>query len=365
MSEETDGFRICRMRITEVIKGDPTLKNSVVEVASIRELSGDTVYWLVAYDEECLQWTPPTDISTEAVAYLRGLSALPEGGPGRLEYFLGYLQHADDFVAADAYNEFAEASLKDIAGLKDKLDRQWVIDQLSDVSVPLHRRRLCWTFLSQCGTPADVSLFNDSIRKHRTDPTFNPGMDAAIACFIALGGEPALTRVERDYLSSPTAGYADTFAAVNAIRVHGTELNIIPRERLAEALRHLLGRPELADLVISDLARWGDWSAIDRMVELFEMSTVETGLLRPAAVRYLKTCPLPAAAEALERLRAIDSQAVQLAESSMLLYSGLASLPVPPPDPDDPTSGMAEPALPNVAEKQSEPRIIVEASDGE
>ncbi|MCG8651392.1 MAG: hypothetical protein MI861_16245 [Pirellulales bacterium] len=351
------------MRITDVVKGDPTLKNSVVEVASLRALSGDSVFWLVGYGETSLQWASPKSISTEGVSYLRGLSGLPERGPQRLAHFLRFLQHPDELVAADAYNEFAEASLEDIAGLRDKLDRQWVIAQLRDVSLPRHRRRLCWTFLSQCGTAADVSLFDDSLGNRRVDATFDPGMDAAISCFIALGGERALTRIERDYLANPDAEYLDSFAAISAIRVHGTELKVIPRERLAKALRHVLARSELADLVIPDLARWGDWSAIDRMVELFEASTEQTSFLRPATVLYLKTCPLPAAAEALDKLRSVDSKAVQLAESSMMLYSGVASVPVPPPDSDDPApAGMAEPASPRVAEKPREPRTVTEDS---
>lgn len=79
---------------------------------------------------------------------------------------------------------------------------------------------------------------------------------------------------------------------------------------------------------------------------------------------YLKTCPLPAGTEALDRLRAIDAKAVELAESSMMLYSGRASVPVPPPDPDDRTPDMAETALPSVAEKQHGPRIVEEGAAG-
>ena len=32
----------------------------------------------------------------------------------------------------------------------------------------------------------------------------------------------------------------------------------------------MLDRPQLADLVIPDLARWEDWSVMDRLVELFK-----------------------------------------------------------------------------------------------
>ena len=32
----------------------------------------------------------------------------------------------------------------------------------------------------------------------------------------------------------------------------------------------MLDRPELADLVIPDLARWKDWASMDRLVQMFK-----------------------------------------------------------------------------------------------
>ena len=241
----------------------------------------------------------------------------------------------------------------------------WVISQLRDVSVPVHRRRLCWTFLSQCGTATDASLFDELLRKRQVDPTFDPGIDAAIACLIALDGERGLSRVERDFLANPDAEYVDTFAAIGAIRVHGTDLKVLPRERLATALRHVLNRPALADLVISDLARWEDWSAIDRVVELFERATEETRFVKPAAVLYLKSCPLPAAAKALEKLRTIDSTAVELAEASMMFNRGLATVPVPPPDEDDSSTETPERGPARVAERPSRKAAVAEETGEE
>ncbi|QEF96409.1 hypothetical protein Mal15_04370 [Stieleria maiorica] len=332
-----------RMRVIEVFKGRPKLADSVIEVASIKELPRDATFWIVGYGEAPTEWDSPEQVSTKALSYLRGLSRLPERGPRRLGYFLRFLQHGDELVAADAYNEFAEATLEDIAAVADQLDREWVISQLRDASVPVHRRRLCWTFLSQCGTAADASLFDEMLRKREVDATFDPGMDAAIACFIALAGERGLGRVEQAYLASSDAEYLDSFAAINAIRVHGTQLKVLPRERLAAALRLMLCRPTLADLVIPDLARWGDWSMIDRVAKLFEEANEEARFVKPAAVLYLKTCPLPAAAEALERLRAIDAQTVQAAEASMRFYNGPTTVPVPPPSDDDASSGLQAP----------------------
>ncbi|MEM8670925.1 MAG: hypothetical protein AAGG48_25580 [Planctomycetota bacterium] len=330
--EEEEGFYTYRLRVTHVVKGSKQLRDTAIELPTLQpDLKGKRLL-LLGFGKPDIQWGTPKEISSDGLSYLLGLDELPESGPVRLEYFLRFLQHADTIIAEDAYNEFAEASLEEMAGIKKKLDRLWVKEQLSDPNIPLHHRRLCWTFLSLCGKAEDAHLFNDAMKQRQNDPTFRPGMDAAISCFLTLGGERALTQIEEEYLSNKDAEYVDVFAAISAVRVHGTELNTFPRERLSASLRCVLSRPELADLVVPDLARWKDWSVIDRMVELFEMSTEEHTLLKSATVLYLKNCPLPESKKAIERLKKIDSEAVSMAESSIMWHTGRASIPVPPPE---------------------------------
>ena len=109
----------------------------------------------------------------------------------------------------------------------------------------------------------------------------------------------------------------------------------------------------MADLVIPDLARWEDWGAMDRIVQLFGRLTEEHRLVKQASVLYLKRCPLPAAAKALERLRAIDPDAVGSAESSMMLYPGLATVPVPPPADESETSEKEASVIPRITKLPS------------
>lgn len=338
VSVHQEGFHVYRMRVTEVIKGDPDLAGTLIEVASIKKLPKADRFFHIGYGKAPVEWVSPKPMSSAAVSYVRGLSDLADRGPARLRYFLRHLRHADDVVAIDAYNEFAEATLEDIAALSDQIDRQWVIDQLRNRTVPVHRRRLCWTFLSQCGAKSDAVLFDELLQRRQDDATFDPGLDAAIGCLLSLRGESGLQRIERDYLANPKASYVDTFAAISAIRIHGTELEVFPRKRLAAALRKVLAQPALADLVISDLARWEDWSVVDRVAELFLEGSEETRFVKHAAVMYLTACPLPAAKASLKKLRDVDPKTVCAAEASMRFYGRLATVPVPPPD-DETSSG--------------------------
>ena len=110
----------------------------------------------------------------------------------RLPLLRGRVQHAD--------NEFARASLADVAALRERLDRAWVVRQLRAADMPVHRRRLCWTLLGIRGSEADIELVEELIVRSRAEREFALGLDAALGCYMTLGGERALVAVERDYL---------------------------------------------------------------------------------------------------------------------------------------------------------------------
>jgi hypothetical protein len=93
----------------------------------------------------------------------------------------------------------------------------------------------------------------------------------------------------------------------------------------------LLEEPKLADLVIADLARWQDWSAVDRLVTLFKEAQADNIFVREPIVNYLRACPLPEAAAAITELEAIDPEAVRRAAT----LAGVAGLIAAAPAADD------------------------------
>jgi hypothetical protein len=311
----------------EVIKGPPDLLagmtiGATLDAFSNADIRPGQLCLIVADPDSPSKWGTPIAITAAAAEYLRGLAKLPAETPERLAYFLPYLDHADKLIADDAYNEFARASLADVAALRERLDRAWVVRQLRAADMPVHRRRLCWTLLGIRGSEADIELVEELIVRSRAEREFALGLDAALGCYMTLGGERALVAVERDYLGNPGAEYTDVYSAVMAVRVHGTELEQFPQARLAAALRLVLNQPSLADLVIPDLARWEDWSVVDRLVELFLHAQPDVEFIRTPIVRYLRVCPLPEAAVAIEQLRQVDPRAVERAETVFAFPSG-------------------------------------------
>ena len=121
--------------------------------------------------------------------------------------------------------------------------------------------------------------------------------------------------IEDLFIRNKKSEYADTYAAVMALRFHGTESDVIPRERILVSMRYMLERPQLADLVIPDLSRWEDWSQIDRMVKLFKDADEETSWVRVPVINYLRQCPLPKAKNQIKALEKIDPAAVKRANT--------------------------------------------------
>ena len=77
----------------------------------------------------------------------------------------------------------------------------------------------------------------------------------------------------------------------------------------------MLDRPELADLVIPDLARWEDWSVMEQLVKLFKTADEKTSWVRVPVINYLRACPLPEAKQHLTSLEKIDPDAVRRAST--------------------------------------------------
>ena len=100
---------------------------------------------------------------------------------------------------------------------------------------------------------------------------------------------------------------------------------MIARSALVSSLHHVLDRKDLADLVIPDLARWSDWTQIDRLTELFIKADADNNWVRVPVVNYLRACPLPEAKEALKKLEEVDPESVRRANTFF-------SIPVPARD---------------------------------
>lgn len=235
---------------------------------------------------DALEWGSPLDVSADCYNYIVDAPSLDAKPEKRLAYYLKFLEHADRMVADDAYAEFANAPYKDIAPLAKKFPheslRKWIVSP----DVPATRLGLYGLMLGLCGNDEDAALMQAKIVE--SNDGFRLGIEGVIWGYLMLTGEPGLETIVKSKIEDKKVMFSETFAAMQALRnvwIYGN--NRIPAERLKETMRLLLDRPEVSDLVISDLARWKDWGIQERLMELYGAEDYDIPSIKRAIIRYM------------------------------------------------------------------------------
>ena len=303
-----------KFEILEVLKGDGNIGDTTtIEVVYFGDGSIGDTFLILGQNAPQLNWLTPISVSAIAHEYLKGVVQLPAEGYDGLEFFLDYLEHDDELLARDAYDEFARTKYEGLQLLKEKLEHDRLIEWIEDFEVPPSRRRLYLTMLGICGNADDRVMLEKMIRSD--DRKMKSGLDAMIACYLNLIGEEGVELIEDLFLKNSEAEYTDTYAAIMALRFHGSQAEVISTDRVVKALRCMLDRPQLADLVVPDLARWEDWDSMPRLINLFKDATDENSWVRVPVINYLRKCQLPEAEVAIAELEKIDPDAVRRART--------------------------------------------------
>ena len=222
-----------------------------------------------------IDWTTPLPLTEKSVEYIKSLDTLPEKGAERLAFFLDYLEHEDPLLAQDAYDEFGRAPYDEVIAVGDQIDRPQLLGWIEDAQVGPTRRRLYLTMLGICGKDEDIAFLESLLRydykqmkpglaamqvlMRQAGPAFGSSvlnemikadvrrkqqcLDALVAAYLKLKGPEGLPLIEERFLANPAAEYTHVYAAVMALRFHGEETDSLPRERLLQSVRKVLGQP--------------------------------------------------------------------------------------------------------------------------
>ena len=301
------------MEITKVLKGDDYvavgMKFNVVVVGTYPV---GQKFLVMGVNPPEISWTTPMKASDRVFKYLETIQSLPESGADRLAFFQDYFEDEESVLAFDAYDEFAKAPYEDLIDLKPRMQKEKLAAWIKDLELSHNRRRLYLTMLGVCGGAEEAKVLEGFIESG--DRRQQAGLDALLACYLTLKGADGLPLIVDTFLKNQETEYVDVLAAVQALRFHGTEVDIVPKEDIVAAVRHVLDRPRMADMVIPDLARWKDWSVMERLVTMFKDADDETNWLRVPVITYLRECPKPEAAAYIEELAKIDPDAVARAD---------------------------------------------------
>ena len=241
----------------------------------------------------------------------------------RLRYFARYLEHADPLVAEDAYLEFGHAPFEDVARVADALDGQKLRRWLVDPGVPEARKGFYGLAIALAAPPADRAATASFLRECILAPEndFRAGFDGVLGGYLLLAGLPGLELIEARYFLNADSADGDVRHALTALRFYAEYGREIPTQRLAQAVAHLLSRPEFAAEAVTDLARWQAWSVLAEVVALYQQPRTDERARR-AVVGYLLACPNANAREALAQLRKADPAGVASAEEILSRTTG-------------------------------------------
>ena len=258
-----------------------------------------------------ISWTTPIKATERVFNYLNQIRDLPESGPERLVFFQQYFEDKEKILAFDAYDEFAAAPYDDLVAMKDQMQREKLLEYIQSPKTTINRRRLYFTMLGVCGQPEDIKMLEGLIRSDSRKQ--QAGLDALVGCYLTLNGKKGLPLIVEKFLANKDADYVDLTNVMEALRFLATETDVLSIDDIVPAARTILDRPDHADIVIEDLARWGDWSVMEKLVKRFKSLDEEDNWQRVPIIAYLLECPKPEAAEYVKELKKIDPVAFERA----------------------------------------------------
>ena len=260
-------------RILKTLRGAEKIKDAKqLQVVYFGDGDINKQFMVTGFATERVDWSTPLPLSKHAVDYVKQLAlspdqGLPEKGPDRLAFFMKYFENDDPLLAQDAYDEFARAPYAEIIELGDRMDRLQLVRWINDPQVGPTRRRLYLTLLGVCGRAEDIEMLERLLQYDYQQ--LKPGiaamvsvagltgsafglpivdelvraeerrkkqcLDALVACYLKLKGPDGLPLVEERFLSNPAAEYTHVYATIMALRFHGEETDVIPREKIGRA----------------------------------------------------------------------------------------------------------------------------------
>ena len=301
-TNETAGTAV--FRIVDVARSEDDLFQPEMELELPQYIVGkeELFYVLMGPGTRLVDWhvpAPATKSAWEYVSHLPPLETEADRQIERLAFFLDYLQHPELMVSNDAYAEFAAAPYEIITPLKDRMPREDIRKWLLDPTTPVTRIGLYGLLLGLCGEEEDARAMERKIMQPETE--FRLGIEGVMSGYLLIRGEAGLEFLEQNKMRATTytdasgeekkLPFSEVYATMQTLRFMWTyEPDRIPKQRLKESMRGLLSRPELADLVIADLARWKDWDVQDQLMSMHDDKAFQIPSIKRAIVRYFFYC---------------------------------------------------------------------------
>jgi hypothetical protein len=324
---DPSGFLSQRFRVDQVLRDatDTATVGSAVPARVAGPIAGTAVLFGTA--PAAAAEATEADLSWSAVAADESLLGYVAAAPAtdlpaveRLRWFATRLEHPDPAIAADAFTEFGLAPFKAVRAAAAAIDPARLRIWVSEPGIDARRRGLYGLLLGVVAVtthdPEVARSCIDTLHRAVEAPAddFRAGFDGILAGVLVAEGQAGLDFLGHRGLFGRQARALDQRHLLAALRFAGESLTeTVPRERVVAATAGLLASPAVAADATVDLARYRAWDAVAEVSRLWDTLGTDDPLIRRAVAGYLSACPLPAARQALERIRSRNPDLLQQA----------------------------------------------------
>lgn len=253
--------------------------------------------------------------------YVKGaLAVKSKDAPTRLRYFFDYLESPEIEVSADAYNEFAVATYKEVSELAPKLPAATLMKWLKDPNTRASRYGLYGLLLGHA--TADHAAYAKELRALMDAPEnkFSSGLDGLLMGYLMLDKKAGYEYLMK-LVSDPDKEFLVKHAGLKALRFFWEyRTDVLTHEQILAGMAALVAQPDLADMPIDDLRKWGAWGMTDTVLKYANQKSHNTlpinnrSILKFAMAASWADPKNAAAAAYVEQARKDNPERVKLVE---------------------------------------------------
>jgi hypothetical protein len=318
--------RTTDLRISEVLRADPVLRNEkgqvdVIKVEQYLPVSDpkNPPRYLVFCDVYKGKFDPFRGVplkSPNSLDYVRKVLKLdPKDQTNNLLFFFRFLDNPDPEISRDAFLEFAKATDQEIANVARRLDAAKLRTWLRARETPAERLSVYALLLGACGNDDDAR-FLKSMLDEANERTVN-SYDGFLAGYIHLRPREGW-ELAHALLRDTRKPMLIRLAVARTINYfHGAQ----PKESAENVLKCLdamIAQGELADIAIEDMRRWNIRTRTRDILGLYGKKGFDAPLMKRTLVRYALSCKDdPGARAFVEERRREDAELVKGVEEEL------------------------------------------------
>jgi hypothetical protein len=204
-----------------------------------------------------------------------------------LLYYFRYLDHDDDVIAQDAFQEFARSTDQEVGQVAKHLPADKLRQLLANPKTPSERIGLYAFLLGAVGGEQDAAFLKAMIDRP-TERNLN-ALDGLLSGYVHLRGRAGWDVVVA-LLADPKRSYDERFAAARTLRFYQSWKPAETKEHILRGLAALVKDGELADLGIEDLRKNKLWDLTDLVLAQYGKPSHDTPIIQRAVVRYALDC---------------------------------------------------------------------------